>query len=93
MFFQVLADLAISASASGFLMWLLKEWFSSRLKGSIEHEYDKKIVTFKGQLKTEQELAILDIKTALAREATFNAVAHLSFAEASPDGTTVALLR
>jgi hypothetical protein len=41
----------------------------------------RKIETHKAQLKTKQELAILNIKTTLAREAAFHAVAHASFAE------------
>src|SRR6266404_2712943 len=69
------------ACASGFLFWLLKEWLSTRLRASIQHEYDRKIEMFKAQLKTGQELTILDIKTALAREAALHAVAHASFAE------------
>jgi hypothetical protein len=69
------------ATASGFLFWLLKEWLSTRLKASIQHEYDRKLEAFKAQIKTEQELTILDIKTALAREAAFHAAAHASFAE------------
>jgi len=62
-------------------MWLFKEWLSARLKGSIKHEYDRKLEAFKTALKTEQEMAVLDIKTAVAREAAFHAAAHASFAE------------
>lgn len=76
----VITDIAVSAVSSGLLMWLFKEWLSTRLKVSIQHEYDRKLETFKTQLKTEQELAILEIKTALARDAAFHAAAHTSFA-------------
>jgi hypothetical protein len=78
---QVITNIAVSAASSGLLIGLFKEWLSARLKASIQHEYDKKFETFKTQLKTEQELAILEIKTALAREAAFHAAAHTSFAE------------
>lgn len=78
---NVLVSAASGAAASGLLMWLFKEWLSTRLKASIQHEYDRKLETYKAQLKTEQDLAILDIKTALAREAAFHAAAHASFAE------------
>lgn len=77
----ILVSLASGAASSGLLMWLFKEWLSTRLKASIQHEYDRKLEAHKAQLKTEQELAILDIKTALAREAAFHAAAHASFSE------------
>jgi hypothetical protein len=41
----------------GLFIWLFKEWLSTRLKASIQHEYDRKIETFKAELKTEQGLA------------------------------------
>ncbi len=84
-FSDIILDLIVSAGSSvvvsGLLLWLVKEWLSTRLKASIQHEYDRKLETHKAQLKTEQELAILHIKTALARDAAFHAAAHASFAE------------
>ncbi len=77
----VITDIAVSVVSSGLLVLLVKEWLSARLKASIQHEYDKKLEAFKTQVKTEEELAILEIKTALAREAAFHAAAHTSFAE------------
>ncbi|HMF77085.1 MAG TPA: hypothetical protein VK604_15615 [Bryobacteraceae bacterium] len=72
---QIMLDLIFSAGSaavtSGLLMWLFKEWLSTRLRGSIKHEYDKKLASFKTELQTKQDLAILDIKTAVAREAAF----------------------
>src|SRR5712691_10145063 len=85
MFSDVLLNLLLSAASgaavSGLLMWLFKEWISTRLRGSIQHEYDRKLETHKAQLKAEQEIAILNIKTAVAREAAFHTAAHASFAE------------
>jgi hypothetical protein len=63
------------------LVWLFKEWIGARLKASIQHEYDRNLETYKATLKQEQEFAILDIKTAVAREAAFHATAQASFAE------------
>ena len=74
-------SVASAAVTSGLLIWLFKEWISTRLRTSIQHEYDRKLEAHKAQLKMEQELAILNIKTALAREAAFHAAAHSSFAE------------
>jgi hypothetical protein len=70
-----------AAVTSGILFSLLKEWISTRLKASIQHEYERKLEAYKAQLQTEQELAILNIKTTVAREAAFHAAAHSSFAE------------
>jgi hypothetical protein len=79
--FPIVVPAATSLVASGVLTLVLKEWISTRIKSSIQHEYDQKLETHKTQLKTEQELAILSIKTALAREAAFHAAAHASFVE------------
>jgi hypothetical protein len=76
-----LFSVASAAVTSGLLMWLFKEWLSARLKGSIQHEYDRKLEAFKAALKTEPEMAVLDIKTTIAREAAFHVAAHASFAE------------
>jgi hypothetical protein len=78
---DVVSTLITSATTSGLVIWLSKEWISARLKASIEHEYDKKLETHKAQLKAAQELAILNIKTSLASEAAFHAAAHASFSE------------
>jgi hypothetical protein len=67
--------------ASGLLTFGLREWISARIKTAIQHDYDRKLETHKAQLKSEQELTILNIKTTLAREAAFHAIAHASFAE------------
>jgi hypothetical protein len=76
-FYSVVASLA----ASGLLTFTLREWISARIKSGIQHDYDRKLETYKAELKSEQELAILNIKTSLAREAAFHAAAHSSFAE------------
>src|SRR5581483_4525668 len=78
---NVLAPVAASAATSGLLMWLFKEWLSTRLKAAIQHEYATKLETLKAQLKTDQDLAILNIQTTLSREATLHAAAHAAFAE------------
>jgi hypothetical protein len=67
--------------ASGLLTFALREFISSRIKSGIQYDYDRKLETHKAQLKSEQELAILNITTALAREAALHAAAHTAFAE------------
>jgi hypothetical protein len=76
---DVVSTIIFSATTSGLVIGLSKEWISARLKARIEHEYDKKLETHKAELKAEQELAILNIKTELASEAAFHAAAHASF--------------
>jgi hypothetical protein len=77
----VLSAVASGGVAGGAVIWLSREWISVRLKSSIQHEYDRKLEAHKSQLKTEQELAILDIKTAVTRDAALHAAAHASFSE------------
>jgi hypothetical protein len=67
--------------ASGLLTFALREVISNRIKSGIQHEYDRKLETHKAQLKSEQELAILNITTALARETALHVAAHAAFAE------------
>jgi hypothetical protein len=80
-FSEVIVAAASGAIASGLVVWLIKEWIGVRLKSGIQHEYDVKLEKHRTLLRAEQERAILDIKTAMARDAAFNATAHASFAE------------
>lgn len=75
-----LSAIASGGVAGSVIIWLSREWISARLKGSIQHEYDQKLELHKAQLKAEHEVAILNIKTSLEREATLHTVAHASFA-------------
>jgi len=54
-----------SIISSGLLVWVFKDWLSTRLKASIQHEYDRKLES---------------IKAELSRDAAFHAAAHSSFA-------------
>jgi hypothetical protein len=78
---DVLSSTAVSTALSAILIWLSREWISTRLKASIEHEYAEKLETMKAQLKGEHEVAILNIRTTFEREAALQAAAHGSFAE------------
>ena len=72
---------AASVFVSGLAMWVFREYISARVKSSIQHEYDLKLEAHKAEIKKEQDFAILNIQTVLAREAAFHAAAHASFAE------------
>ena len=78
---DVLSSAAVSAALSAILIWLSREWISTRLKASIEHEYAEKLETIKAQLHAEHEVAILNIRTTFEREAALQAAAHESFAQ------------
>jgi hypothetical protein len=77
----IVVSAASGVVASGLATFALREWISTRIKGSIQHSYDVKLETLRAQLKSEQDLAIVHITTTLAREAAFHAAAHTSFAE------------
>lgn len=81
MIVDIVLSVFSSAVTSSLILLIVKEWLSTRLKGSIQHEYDKKLESFKTELRKQQELDVLAIKTAVAREAAFHAAAHGSFAE------------
>ncbi|PWT83403.1 MAG: hypothetical protein C5B44_00675 [Acidobacteria bacterium] len=44
-----------SAGISSAIIWLSKEWVSERIKGSIQHEYNEKLESYKGQLNEKLE--------------------------------------
>jgi hypothetical protein len=77
----VASSAAVSAALTAVLIWLSREWISTRLKASIQHEYAEKLETLKAQQKAEHEVAILSIKSAMEREASLQSAAHRSFAE------------
>ncbi len=63
---NMFATILTSLASSGILVWVFKEWLSTRLRTSIQHEYDRKLESLKADL---------------SREAAFHAAAHSSFAE------------
>jgi len=54
---------------------------SARIKGSIQHEYDQKLEAHKAQLKADNEVALIELRSAIEREAALHAAAHASFSE------------
>jgi hypothetical protein len=76
-----ITNIITSSAVSGILIWISREWISSRIKASIQHEYDQKLEAHKARLKAENDIALLQLRTALEREAALHAVAHTSFSE------------
>lgn len=48
---DVATPAATGAIAASFVVWLLQNWISERLKGAIKHEYDLKLETAKAQIR------------------------------------------
>lgn len=78
---EIIRSAVSGAAAAALLIWLFREWISVRLKSGIQHEYDQKLEAHKAQLKAEQEVFVLNIKTAVARETALHAAGHASFSE------------
>lgn len=78
---SVLASVGVSGAAVALLIWLSKEWISTRLKSSIQHEYDQKLESLKAQLKAQNEVALVELQAAIERHNSLLAAAHSSFAE------------
>lgn len=66
----ILSSAAASAALSGALVWLLRNWISERLKGSIKYEYDAKLESHKAQLKAALDIELEGYKAKLFAENT-----------------------
>lgn len=78
---SILSSVVVSGALVAVLIWLSREWMSSRIKGSIQHEYDQKLEAHKAQLKAENEVFFLELKASVEREAALHAVANTSVSE------------
>ena len=78
---SILSSAVVSGALVGILIWFSREWMSARIKGSIQHEYNQKLEAHKAQLKAENEVAFLELRSAIEREAALHATAHASFSE------------
>jgi len=78
---SILTSVVASGALSGVLIWLSREWISTRLRSSIQHEYDQKLEALKAQLKAQSDVALVGLRAAIERQASLLAAAHSSFAE------------
>ena len=62
-------------------MWLARKWISTRLKESVQHEYDQRLEAYKSQLKAENEIHLLELKNKIEKESVLYRSAYSSFAE------------
>ena len=78
---SILASAGVSGALVSLLIWFSKEWISTRLKISIQHEYDQKLESLKSQLKAQSDVALVELRAAIEQQANLLAGAHSSFAE------------
>jgi hypothetical protein len=78
---SILTSVVASGALAGVLIWLSTEWISTRLRSSIQHEYDQKLEALRAQLKAQADVALVDLRATIERQASSLAVAHSSFAE------------
>lgn len=77
----IISSATVSSALVAILIWLSREWISTRIKSSIQYEYDQKLEVHKAQLKAENEVALLELKTAIEQEAALHTAAYASFSE------------
>jgi len=75
---NILSSVTVSSAFVAALVFLSRSWFSAKLKNSIKHEYDQKLEAYKSQLKYEQEIAILQIKSLIEKESVVQQAGHSS---------------
>lgn len=79
---EVLSSAAISVFLSGLLVWCLRTWISTRLKASIQHEYDQKLSLLNAELKYNYEAKVEILKSEFQRESEKLRFATSTFGEA-----------
>ena len=78
---DIIQSIVLPVLTSGFVIWLFREWISTRLKASIQHEYDQKLETHKASLKSQNEASFLELKNGIDQRFTLYQAAQTSFAE------------
>jgi hypothetical protein len=61
----ILTSGVVSAGIATLLIFIFKSWISERIKGSIQHEYDQKLVAYEAQLKAASDVSIEQLKSQL----------------------------
>ncbi|GAB4514924.1 MAG: hypothetical protein Tsb0026_20420 [Sulfuricaulis sp.] len=68
-------------AGAALVMFLAKNWFLERLRGSIKSEYDQKLVRLEADLSARNTKEIESIKALLERDAVIIAAAQKAFAD------------
>lgn len=77
MFYSVVSVLI----GSGLATFALREWLGARIKSGIQHEYDRRLEIHRSDLKAQQDVALLNLQTAIARETSIHTAVYGAFAE------------
>ena len=80
-FQDFIINIIASTTVVGIVAWLAREWISSRLKASIQHEYDQKLEAHKAHLKSENDVALLETKNSMDQQLALFEATRTSFAE------------
>lgn len=75
---SVISSVTVSSALVGIVLFLSKSWITERLKNSIKHEYDQKLEVHKAQLKSEQEVAMLELRSLVEKESIVQQAGHSS---------------
>lgn len=75
----IISSVAASGLLSLTLVWLLRHWIATRLRASIEHEYARKLESYKAALQAEHNVAIERLRSENAAVYAVKATATNSF--------------
>jgi hypothetical protein len=78
---SVLSSLLASGALSAAILWVSREWLTTRLRESIQHEYAQKLETLKAQLNAQTEISLIEARGSLERQAGLAAIASTSLSE------------
>lgn len=78
----VILSMASGGAVSGLIALFAREWITSRVKGSIEHEYAQKLETYKAKLTAEHDIALERLRADAARQMATRDSAMDNFAAA-----------
>jgi len=78
---SIISSATVSTLFASGLIWLTKSWISTRLKNSIQHEYEQKLESYKATLKAEHEIALAELKADLEKGTALHIASHTSFSQ------------
>lgn len=61
----VLVSAPVTAALLAVVTWLARNWIGERIKGAIQHEYDREIESHKSQLKVQHERSLEELRSEL----------------------------
>lgn len=77
----VISSITVSSLLTSGLIWLSKEWMGTRIKSSIQYEYDQKLEAYKIKLSSQNDIFIAKLTADLEKEAAIQRAVHDSLSE------------